>query len=58
MDPNEVMLGKYTLPFILSMILGLIYKRTNVPDDLKAYIATACGCLLGVGAMFSRWGMV
>lgn len=51
MDPNQIMLGKYSLPFILSMVLGLIYKRTNVPDDLKPYVAALCGGILGILAM-------
>jgi hypothetical protein len=52
MDPNQIMLGKYSLPFILSMILGLIYKRASIADDLKPYIAAACGVALGIAAMF------
>jgi len=52
MDANSIMLGKYSLPFILSIILGLIFKRTNIADDLKPYISMAVGCLLGVGALF------
>jgi hypothetical protein len=52
MDPNQIMLGKYSLPFILSMILGMIYKRANVANDLKPAIAAACGVALGVAAMF------
>ena len=52
MDPNQIMLGKYSLPFILSMILSLIYKRKKVADDMKPAIAAACGIALGVAAMF------
>jgi len=53
MEPNQIMLGKYSLPFILSIILGLIYKRADtIPNDLKPYIAMAVGCCLGVTAMF------
>lgn len=52
MDPNQIMLGKYSLPFILSMVLGLLYKKTKITDDLKPYIAAACGVALGVAAMF------
>ena len=51
MDPNSMMLGKYSLPFILSMVLGLIYKKTAVPDDLKPYVAALCGGILGILAM-------
>lgn len=52
MDANSIMLGKYSLPFILSIVLGLIYKKTTLKDDWKPYIATAAGALLGVAAMF------
>ena len=52
MDANSIMLGKYSLPFILSIILGLIFKRSAIADDLKPYIAMAVGCLLGIGALF------
>ena len=52
MDPNQIMRGKYSLPFVLSIILGLIYKRTKISDELKPYISTVCGMLLGIGAMF------
>ena len=52
MDPNTVSLGKYSLPFILSIVLGLVFKRTNIPNDLKPYIACAIGMGLGVAAMF------
>jgi len=52
MDANSIMLGKYSLPFILSIVLSLIFKRTKIADDLKPYIAMAIGCSLGVAAMF------
>jgi len=52
MDANSIMLGKYSLPFILSIVLGLIYKRAKLADDLKPYISMAVGCLLGIAAMF------
>jgi len=52
MDANSIMLGKYSLPFILSIVLGLIFKRTTIADDLKPYISMAVGCVLGIGAMF------
>lgn len=52
MDPNQIMLGKYSLPFILSIILGLVFKRTGIADDLKPYISMVIGVAAGVGAMF------
>jgi hypothetical protein len=52
MDPNSMMLGNYSLPFILMMFLGFIYKKTNISDDLKPYVAALCGAILGLGSMF------
>ena len=52
MDPNQIMLGKYSLPFILSIILGLVYKKTSIADDWKPFIAAGFGVALGVAAMF------
>lgn len=52
MNPDNIMLGKYSLPFILSIILGLVFKKTKLADDWKPYIAALCGCALGIGAMF------
>ena len=52
MEPNQIMLGKYSMPFILSIILGLVYKRAEISDDLKPYIAMVVGVGIGVAAMF------
>ena len=52
MDANQIMLGKYSLPFILSIILGLIYKKTSIANDWKPFISAGCGVVLGIGAMF------
>ena len=52
MDPNQIMLGKYSLPFILSMVLGLIFKKTSIADDWKPFIAAGAGVAFGVAAMF------
>lgn len=52
MNPESIMLGKYSLPVLLSLILGLIYKRTTIPDDLKPYISVGAGIALGVAAIF------
>jgi hypothetical protein len=51
MDPSQMMLGTYSLPFILSMILGFIYKKTNIADDAKPFVAAICGGILGLLAM-------
>lgn len=40
------------MPFVLSLVLGLIYKRSKIPDDLKPFIASICGIAIGIAAMF------
>jgi Phage holin family Hol44, in holin superfamily V len=52
MNPETISLGQYSLPFILSIILGLIFKRSNISNDLKPYIAVLCGIGLGIAGMF------
>ena len=52
MDPETITLGKYSLPVVLTVILGLIFKNTPISDSLKPYIAACCGVVLGVLAMF------
>jgi len=52
LDANQIMLGKYSLPFILSIVLGLLYKKTSVADDWKPIISAGAGVALGVAAMF------
>lgn len=52
MDHQTIMLGKYSLPFVLSIILGLLYKKTSISDDWKPFIAAGIGVALGVVAMF------
>lgn len=52
MNADSIMLGKYSLPFILTIILGFIFKRTTISNDLKPYIAMLIGCILGIGGMF------
>ena len=50
---NDVMLGAYSVPVILTVILGAIYKALpQVPDRYKPLIAAAVGVGLGIGAMF------
>ena len=57
---STIMLGKYSLPFVLSIILGLIFKNSAIPDQYKPYISAAVGIALGVAAMFYNveYGMI
>ena len=52
MDPETITLGKYSLPVVLTILLGLIFKNISIKDSLKPFIATGCGVVLGVVAMF------
>jgi hypothetical protein len=52
MEAN-VMLGAYSVPVILTVVLGAIYKAVpQVPDRFKPLIAAAVGVGLGIGAMY------
>jgi len=52
MNPEQIMLGKYSLPFILSIILSAIYRRTNIKNDIKPYIAVVIGIVVAIFSMF------
>lgn len=48
----EVTIGHYSLPVILTVILGVIYKAVPaIPDNWKSLITIGVGLLLGIGAM-------
>jgi len=49
----EIGIGQYSLPVILTVILGVIYKAfPSIPDRWKSLITIGVGLILGVGAMF------
>lgn len=49
----EIGIGHYSLPVILTVILGVIYKAVpTIPDRWKSLITIGVGLLLGIGAMF------
>ena len=49
----EIGIGQYSLPVILTIVLGCIYKAVpTIPDRWKSLITIAVGILLGIGAMF------
>ena len=52
MDPEAITLGKYSLPVVLTILLGLVFKNTTVKDSFKPFIAAGCGIVLGIIAMF------
>jgi len=52
MDPETITLGKYSLPVVLTVILGLFFKNISIKDSFKPFIAVGCGIILGVMALF------
>ena len=49
----EVTIGTYSIPVLLTVLLGIVYKAIPViPDKWKSLIAIASGVLIGVMAMF------
>lgn len=50
---DEITIGTYTIPVILMVVLGVIYKIfTSIPDRWKALIAICVGIVIGIVAMF------
>jgi uncharacterized membrane protein YadS len=48
----EISIGTYSLPVILTVVLGIVYKLFPViGDSYKALVAVFIGALLGVVAM-------
>ena len=52
-DTGEANIGQYSLPFILTAFLGLLYKMTGtwIPDRFKPLIAAVFGTALGYVAL-------
>jgi len=49
---TEVMIGAYSVPVLLAVLLGIVYKVVSfIPDRWKALISIAAGILIGVAAM-------
>ncbi|NIP33137.1 hypothetical protein GWN26_09245 [Candidatus Saccharibacteria bacterium] len=48
---QEIALGQYSIPVILTVVLTLIYKMTVVPDRVKALVAIGIGVVLGIIGM-------
>jgi membrane associated rhomboid family serine protease len=47
-----ISIGIYSLPLILTALLGLIYKIfPNIPDNYKTLIPIVTGILFGIGYM-------
>lgn len=50
---NEVTLAGYAVPFLLSLVLGIIYKLLPVINDrYKTPLAMIVGVILSIAAMF------
>ena len=52
MDPETITLGQYSLPVVLTVLLGLFFKNISIKDSLKPFIAVGCGIVLGMIALF------
>lgn len=56
---QEVSLGQYAIPFLITTLLAFVFKPFDNPDGtskikdwLKGYIAAGIGVLIGIVAMF------
>lgn len=49
---EEVTLGGYAVPVIMSIVLGTIYKFTTIEKQWKTPISIGVGLILGILAMF------
>lgn len=48
----EVGIGQFSLPVILTVVLGVIYKAwPSIPDRWKSLLTIGAGLVLGIGAM-------
>jgi len=49
----EVTIGTYSVPVLLTVLLGIVYKVVPaIPDKWKSLVAIGAGILIGVMAMF------
>jgi len=49
---ESIAIGAYTVPVLLSILLGIIYKLFGtIPDKWKALVAICAGILIGLVAM-------
>jgi len=47
----EITIGQFTLPVLLTVVLGLIYSIMTIPDRAKPLIAVLCGIGLAMLGM-------
>jgi len=62
---QEVNLGQYAIPFIITILLAFVFKPFDNPDGtsklkdwIKGYIAAALGILICLVAMFYKGGTI
>jgi len=49
----DVSIGTYSVPVLLTVLLGIIYKVIpTIPDKWKALVALCAGIAIGIMAMF------
>jgi hypothetical protein len=58
---NEIQLGQYAVPFLITIFLAVIFKpldnadgTSKVADWVKGYVALALGIALGIVAMLYK----
>ena len=58
---NEIQLGQYAIPFIITILLAFAFKpfdnidgTSRWPDWVKGYVAAALGVAIGIVAMFYK----
>lgn len=62
---QEVNLGQYAIPFLITILLAFVFKPFENPDGTskikdwtKGYIAAAIGVVVGIVAMFYKGGEI
>lgn len=53
---QEVNLGQYALPVVLSVVLALIFRIPSISDRYKPVIAVVTGALLGIVGLIYKEG--
>ena len=49
----EVSIGTYSVPVLLTVLLGIVYRVIpTIPDKWKALVAICAGIAIGIMAMF------
>ena len=62
---QEISLGQYAIPFLITILLAFVFKPFDNPDGtsklkdwVKGYIAAGIGILIGLVAMFYKGDVI